>query len=178
MKANRSILQNFLLLFLLCSVLPANAQYALKNSTFSNGATISTDSTNYNLFGLTGQDVIGENDDGSYFAYAGFIYTGLPLVTGIENPFSDLPKTFELYQNYPNPFNPATNIKFALPKAAEVKIDVFNVLGQHVSTLVNTKKQAGYHVINFDANRFSSGMYFYTIQTDNFSKVKKMLLVK
>lgn len=89
-----------------------------------------------------------------------------------------VPKLFELFQNYPNPFNPLTNIKFALPVAAKVKIEVFNLLGQHVATILNANKPAGYHVINFDANRFSSGLYFYTIQTDNFHMVKKMMLVK
>jgi hypothetical protein len=89
-----------------------------------------------------------------------------------------IPKKYALYQNFPNPFNPVTNIKFALPNAAKVKIDVFNILGKHVATLLNTKKPAGYHIINFDANRFASGLYFYTIQVDYFSKVKKMLLVR
>ncbi len=178
MKTNEKLITIFLLFCIFGFFFQGQAQYVLKNSVFSNGVAVSTDSVNYNLHGLAGQDVIGENDDGSYFAYSGFIYTGLPLLTGIENPFSDLPKTFELYQNYPNPFNPVTNIKFALPKAAKVKIDVFNILGQHITTLLNSKKPAGYHIIDFNANHFASGLYFYTIQADNFSKVKKMMLVK
>jgi len=100
------------------------------------------------------------------------------VYTGINDLLSDLPATYELYQNYPNPFNPLTNIKFALPKAAEVKIDVYNILGQHVATILDTKKPAGYHLINFDAGRLSTGLYFYTIRADHFSEVKKMMLVK
>ncbi len=98
--------------------------------------------------------------------------------TGISENKSILPQKYELYQNYPNPFNPVTKIKFDLPEEAKVKIEIVNVLGQPVATILNTKKSAGYHQINFDANGFASGVYFYTIQTENFSKVKKMMLVK
>jgi len=98
--------------------------------------------------------------------------------TGLSGHTAALPKTFELYQNFPNPFNPVTNIKFALPKSAKVKIDIFNILGQHVTTLINTKKEAGYHSVQFDANLFTSGMYFYIITADNFHNVKRMLLIK
>ena len=178
MKINKKLILIPILFYLFCFFAVGNAQYAIQNSVFSSGAAVNTDSLNYDLRGLAGQSLIGESSDNIYFAYSGFVYSGWPIYTGIDDLLTDLPKTFELYQNYPNPFNPVTNIKFALPKAAKVKIDVFNVLGQHVVTLINAKKQAGYHVVDFDANRFASGMYLYTIQTDNFSKVKKMLLVK
>ncbi len=89
-----------------------------------------------------------------------------------------IPDKYELFQNYPNPFNPETIIKFALPKAADVKLDVFNLLGQHVATLLNAKKMAGYHSVSFNATRLSSGLYFYTITTNQFHEVKKMLLIK
>lgn len=178
MRINKKLTIISTLFCLLYFFVPGNAQYTLKSSVFSNGATINTDSINYNLLSFAGQSLIGETNDNSNLVYSGFVYTGWSISTGMDDFLTDLPKTFELYQNYPNPFNPATNIKFALPKTATVKIDVFNVLGQHVTTLLNEKKPAGYHIINFDANRFASGMYFYTIQTDNFSKVKKMLLVK
>ena len=85
---------------------------------------------------------------------------------------------YTLYQNYPNPFNPETKIKFDLPESVKVKIELYNILGQYVVTLLNTRKSAGSYEINLDASQLTSGMYFYTIQTDNFSKVKKMLLVK
>ena len=104
--------------------------------------------------------------------------------TGISGHSTNLPKEYALYQNYPNPFNPVTSIKFDLPEEARVKIEIFDVLGQPIAILLDSKKPAGFHQVNFDASQFSSGMYFYAIlaesneQKDNFSKVKKMLLVK
>ncbi len=178
MKADKKLILIFTLFFLIYFFDPGNAQYVLKNSVFSNGGAVITDSSNYNLRSVTGQDLVGASSDNSWFIYSGFLYSDGTIYTGIEDLFSDLPGSFELYQNYPNPFNPVTNIKFALPKPADVKIDVFNILGQHVATLLDTKKPAGYHLINFNANRLSSGLYFYTIRTDHFSKVKKMMLVK
>jgi len=90
-----------------------------------------------------------------------------------------LPTQFELYQNYPNPFNPTTKIKFALPKESNVKLTVYNVLGQEVATLVNnTAMNAGYHTVNFDASRLATGLYIYRIQAKDFVSVKKMMLIK
>lgn len=89
-----------------------------------------------------------------------------------------VPTAFELFQNYPNPFNPTTSIKYALPKESRVRIAVFNILGQEVATLVNSVMPAGYHSVNFKANNIPSGMYIYKIETESFSQVKKMLLMK
>lgn len=91
---------------------------------------------------------------------------------------SGIPTAFELFQNYPNPFNPTTNIKYALPKESRVRIAVFNILGQEVATLVNSVMPAGYHSVDFKANSIPSGMYIYKIETESFSQVKKMLLMK
>jgi len=83
-----------------------------------------------------------------------------------------------LYQNYPNPFNPVTHIRYGLPKASEVKIELFNILGQRVVKLLDEKKPAGYHIIDFNANQFATGVYIYRIEADSFVKSKKMLLIK
>ncbi|MDA3885338.1 MAG: T9SS type A sorting domain-containing protein [Candidatus Delongbacteria bacterium] len=91
---------------------------------------------------------------------------------------SALPTEFTLYQNYPNPFNPATQIKFALPNASEVKLNVYNINGQLVSELVNGSKEAGIHSVNFDASNYNSGMYFYTLEANGISITKKMILTK
>ena len=88
------------------------------------------------------------------------------------------PKEYQLSQNFPNPFNPITSIPFALPHKADVKIDVFNSLGQRVIRLLNEEKSAGFHTILFHAANFPSGIYFYTIRANDFNQVKKMLLVK
>jgi flagellar hook assembly protein FlgD len=88
------------------------------------------------------------------------------------------PKEFALYQNYPNPFNPSTTIKFALPIDSKVKINVYNSLGQLVETLVDQEMQSGYHEINFDASKLTSGVYLYQMQAGENVSVKKMILMK
>lgn len=90
----------------------------------------------------------------------------------------DTPLTFSLEQNYPNPFNPSSNIRFAVPEASQVRLEVYNMLGQRVSTLVNGKLQAGWHTVEFDASGLSTGTYIYRIQAGDFVSTKKMMLVK
>ncbi|MBN2789359.1 MAG: T9SS type A sorting domain-containing protein [Candidatus Delongbacteria bacterium] len=89
-----------------------------------------------------------------------------------------LPTEFALYQNYPNPFNPVTQIKFALPTAGSIKLNVYNINGQLVSELVNGSKEAGIYTINFNANNYNSGIYFYTLEANGMSITKKMILTK
>jgi hypothetical protein len=101
-------------------------------------------------------------------------------VTGIEEyNLKVIPNAFTLEQNFPNPFNPSTIIKFSIPKSSNVKLTVYNTLGQQVSTLVNSQLAAGSYSYRFDAARnLSSGIYFYTLSTNNFTQTKKMLLLK
>jgi beta-glucanase (GH16 family) len=89
-----------------------------------------------------------------------------------------LPEEYNLFQNYPNPFNPTTTIKYQLPEAGNVRIKVFDTLGKQVATLVNEEKSAGNYAVDFNAGDLSSGMYFYTLSTENSYRVKKMLLLK
>ncbi|WP_246075316.1 T9SS type A sorting domain-containing protein [Gracilimonas mengyeensis] len=103
--------------------------------------------------------------------------SGLP--TSNEVTPGETPRTFSLEQNYPNPFNPTTNIAFTLPKAAEVNLTIFNILGQKVATLVNAKKYAsGNHKVQFDASSLSSGMYVYRLEAGSYISTKKMMLIK
>jgi hypothetical protein len=89
-----------------------------------------------------------------------------------------IPDHFILEQNYPNPFNPVTTIRFGLPEATEVRIEVFNVIGQRVALLVDGYQAAGFHTVTFNASEFSSGLYFYRISSEGFQAIKRMMLVK
>jgi hypothetical protein len=90
-----------------------------------------------------------------------------------------LPREFVLHQNYPNPFNPSTTIKFDLPEYQWVKLDIYNVLGRHVTSLVDSPMDAGSHEVIWEARSdISSGVYFYSLQAGTYSDTKKMLLLK
>lgn len=88
------------------------------------------------------------------------------------------PEKFSLSQNYPNPFNPATNIKFDLPKSGFVKLTIYDALGREVTTLINSEMKAGSYNANWDASSYSSGIYFYKLETGDFVETKKMVLIK
>ena len=94
-----------------------------------------------------------------------------------------LPKEFALHNNYPNPFNPNTTIRFDLPKASDVSIIIYNVLGQKIRTLDKSQMNPGYHSMTWNATndygvQVSAGMYFYQLRTSEFVKTKKMILLK
>lgn len=86
--------------------------------------------------------------------------------------------SFELKQNYPNPFNPATTINFNIPKPENVKVNVYNILGKEIATLVEEKLNAGSYTVKFDGAKYSSGVYIYKINAGEFNSVKRMLLIK
>ncbi len=90
----------------------------------------------------------------------------------------ELPRVFALHQNYPNPFNPTTTIRFALPKTTPVQLEVYNIIGQRVATLVNEIRQAGYYNELFNANNIASGVYIYRLQAEGFTDVKKLMVLK
>jgi Carboxypeptidase regulatory-like domain/Secretion system C-terminal sorting domain len=102
--------------------------------------------------------------------------TVINTFTGVDE--SALPVEYALHQNYPNPFNPTTAIRFDLKAAQSVSLVVFNMLGQEVANLVDSRMTAGHHSVNFDASYLSSGIYFYRIETEAFTSMKKMVLVK
>ena len=93
-------------------------------------------------------------------------------------PAAEIPAEYALFQNYPNPYNPLTTIKFVLPETGPTKIKIFNANGQLIETIVNGIISKGIHEVIFDGGNLSSGTYYYRIETDNFSKVKKMVLIK
>ena len=98
--------------------------------------------------------------------------------TGITINGNEIPKVFNLFQNYPNPFNPVTNIKFDIPKASNVTLDVYDVTGKLVSSLVNSELDAGSYTASWNAISFASGIYFYKITAGEYVHQMKMVLVK
>ncbi|MCW8806337.1 MAG: T9SS type A sorting domain-containing protein, partial [Ignavibacteriaceae bacterium] len=88
------------------------------------------------------------------------------------------PTEFSLEQNYPNPFNPSTTIKYTIPESGNVKLKVYDSLGEEVATLVDEFKDSGSYDIEFSANGLSSGIYFYRLKTNNYDQIKKMILLK
>ena len=105
--------------------------------------------------------------------------TGIDLimiVTSVDNP--DIQLDFNLQQNYPNPFNPSTNIEFSLNDATDVKLIIYNVLGEKISTLLNNNLQRGNYTIKFNAGDLPSGIYFYELRTNDNRLVKKMNLLR
>ncbi len=97
---------------------------------------------------------------------------------GIKPISSEVPNSFKLVQNYPNPFNPSTKINFALPKPDFVKLVVYDILGREVATLVNESLKPGTYEVEWNASNFSSGVYFYRLETDGYIETKKMIVVK
>ncbi len=102
------------------------------------------------------------------------------ITTGLNSPeiLWAIPRDYSLLQNYPNPFNPVTQIKYALPKDCNVKLTIYNILGQKVATLVDGKQKAGYKIAKWDAGSLSSGIYLYRLKAGDFMQTRKMVVLK
>lgn len=144
-------------------------------------------SESYTAFGNDGahfNQAINDGDDISQAlhqasdhlpVYADFVIGS--ITTKVEN-LTATPTTFHLAQNYPNPFNPSTTIRFSIPKAAFVSLNIFNLQGQKVRTLVFEPLVKGNHKVQFDASRLPSGLYWYTLTTSGFQLSRKMALIR
>ncbi len=100
-------------------------------------------------------------------------------LTGVEKEDKEtIPSDYTLSQNYPNPFNPTTEINFSIPVSGNTTLAIYNVLGQKIATLVNSELSAGSYKYQFDASNLSSGIYFYKLQSNNYTAIKKMMLIK
>jgi hypothetical protein len=97
---------------------------------------------------------------------------------GITGNSNIVPEKFFLYQNYPNPFNPATKIRFDLAKSGNVKLAIYDITGKEVALVTNQNYNAGEYSFDFNAEHLSTGVYFYRIETAEFTSIKKMILVK
>jgi len=120
---------------------------------------------------VTGRSV----GNGTSNDFATIKYTQLVKVKTVSN---EIPSSYSLFQNYPNPFNPKTNIQFDLPKSGFVKLVIFDLLGREIATLVNESLHAGSYTVDWNANEYTSGVYFYKIQSGDFVETKNMFFVK
>lgn len=123
----------------------------------------------YNYYNFTEQ---------SRLVYLNEIKLMLGETVAVENSDIRMAQDYELLQNYPNPFNPVTTIQFKLEKSSHATLQVYNVVGQLVETLVDGHFSAGIHKVTFDARNLESGVYFYKVTSADFSKVRKMTLIK
>jgi hypothetical protein len=159
-------------------VAPYQSRSAHFNQTVSNLAPLGF----YNYVAYCG-DYPSTVVDSSFFqveVIAGATGGGGWVLTGsfLQGDLAKLPADFALLGNYPNPFNASTQIRYELPTGGNVKLEVFNVLGKKVATLVNGVEGAGYKSITWDACDVSSGLYFYKLTAGDLSETKRMLLVK
>ncbi|MDZ7414420.1 MAG: T9SS type A sorting domain-containing protein, partial [candidate division KSB1 bacterium] len=129
----------------------------------------------YNDFGTTLNPTFSWNIDVDLWIAA---YYKKAIEVSVEELGAALPTSFELTQNYPNPFNPTTTFRLALPKKSEVKVTVYNMLGQRVAELFHGHLPAGVHTFTFDGRDCASGVYFYRVEAGDFVGIKRMVLVK
>src|SRR5690606_41565341 len=108
----------------------------------------------------------------------GQIMPGEVVATAVEPIDGELPGAYRLDENYPNPFNPATTIQFALTNASEARLEVFDVLGRHVATLVDGPLAAGEYRVQFEGAGLPSGTYMYRLTTPEYQATRSMLLLK
>jgi hypothetical protein len=98
--------------------------------------------------------------------------------TSIDASGNELPPAPTLEQNYPNPFNPSTTIAFSLPRASEVKLGVFDLLGRELKVLVQGRREGGVHAVTLDARGMASGMYLYRLEVGGEVKVRSLLVIR
>jgi hypothetical protein len=97
---------------------------------------------------------------------------------GIKKVSENIPNNFSLSQNYPNPFNPSTTIAFDIPITSYTKLIVYDLLGREIETLVNEELKAGSYKVNFNADRLSSGVYYYKLESGDFRQTRRMVVLK
>ena len=112
-----------------------------------------------------------------------FIIVRRVTANGIEDILDEMPNQYSLSQNYPNPFNPTTTIIYQLPKTSKVSLTIYNIIGQKIKALINEKQSAGKHTVTWDGldqngQHVSSGIYLFRLQTYDFIKTYKMLVVR
>jgi len=176
MKRKRfSLITHF---FLIITPFTLWGQHQINIIVIANGGSTLVSGSN-RIIGTLGQSLIGKTYNQSYSVESGFWEQLTNLVTRVEEIDDKvLPKEFNLYQNYPNPFNPSTTIQFAIPKESFTKLEIFNAIGEKVSTLILENLSAGIYEYEWNAEGLPSGVYLYRLSTENFTQTKKLLLMK
>ncbi|MGB9695854.1 MAG: SBBP repeat-containing protein [Ignavibacteria bacterium] len=157
-----------------------NEDYGLSIKTATNGNLFVSGYSKSNNFPTLAQGVAyyqGTFSGGNIYGDA-YILKFQSLTVNIQQTSNAFPESFKLYQNYPNPFNPITNIEFDVPKNTYVVIEVFDINGRKISTLVDEFLNGRTYRVKFDGQGLPSGIYFYTMTANNFMQTKKMLLLK
>jgi hypothetical protein len=166
-----------ILLFIATLQVNLVAQNQIPNDVFSSGGkTLS--GTNNQIYGTIGQSFIGIVSNLDNKNLAGFWFAAQGIVTSVEQDLAAVPVEYFLSQNFPNPFNPKTKINFGVKESGQIKIIVFNSIGEEITILVNEEKEPGVYEVEFNAASLSSGVYFYQIQTASFVQTNKMILIK
>ena len=148
-----------------------------KRLTVSSGGGLSSDGIFINQV-VMGQTASEQSSDSLFFGGGGFFGGGDDWITSIDDSKALIPLLFELSQNYPNPFNPATTISYSLAEPSDVRLEIYNILGQRVTVILYERMEAGSHTLIWDAGDIPSGVYFYRIKAGDFEDTKKMLLLK
>jgi hypothetical protein len=99
-------------------------------------------------------------------------------ITAVQPLSSEIPEQFSLSQNYPNPFNPTTKLRFEISELRFVKLEIYDILGREITTLVNEELHPGTYEVEFDGSNYPSGVYYYKLITDDYSNAKKMILLR
>jgi len=126
-----------------------------------------------------GYIMCGESaEQGNPYRYDMYVVKLEPDQVTVDDDYSHIPSHISLSQNYPNPFNASTIIEFQLLSKQHVNLCVYDILGREITTLLDETREAGTHTVSFDSGSLPSGIYFYKIQADNYSQIRRMLLIK
>ncbi len=170
-------INSIVILFLLL-ISTAFSQYQISNSVIGSGGN-KTSNANYMLNSTVGEPFIGKSASAANQHQIGFWYVyQQQTITAVEDDQTTIPTVFKLEQNYPNPFNPSTIIKFGVPEKSNVVINIYDILGSEIVTLVNEEMNAGWYQKSFNANGYSSGIYLFRMEAGNYVNTKKMILLR
>ena len=167
--------RNLNVLFAFFLISTSSADLYISRSVFGTG-TGGGQNPDHFLNGTVGQLAIGKSTGVDWILQSGF-WDSQQIPTAASDQ-ATLPTHFQLTQNHPNPFNPTTTIRYAVPRASEVIITLYDLQGRQVDVLLHDFLDPAGHDLNYQANELSSGVYIYRMQANSFSKTRKFILLK